>query len=203
MGPRGTWPGPEQVTGELITSQPDYRLEALRLAVDFTAGRDIGGVLHAAREFRDWLTARPARITLSGPVITSRDDPARAVPLKRSGANMAVTMSDTDQAAYTVSETDSRGFPVSGDAITWTENSNGAVVTTDGTSGVFVAVAPGTVQVTATDGTLSASDTINVVAGSAAALVLGSAAVTPAGTAATSPPAAPAAPSAAPSGTSN
>lgn len=91
---------------------------------------------------------------------------------------MAVTMSDSEQAAYTVSETDSKGFPVTGDAITWTEDSGGKVVTTDGTSGVFKAVAPGTVKVTATDGTLSASDMINVTAGSAAALVLGTPVVT-------------------------
>jgi hypothetical protein len=194
-GPRISDLGPaaEPVTAELVSCQPDYRLEALRLAVALYARReqdDFTGdaVIHAAREFLDWLTARPAHITLHGPVITAQGNPARTLPLKRSGASMAVTMTDTDQAAYTVSETDSRGFPVTGDAITWTESSAGAVVTTDGTSGVFVAVAPGTVQITATDGTLTASDTINVTAGSAAALVLGTAVVTPA-PAVTEPPA--------------
>lgn len=188
MGPRATETETvSETTTELQTWAPDYRLEALRLAVALYAPRhqdDFTGsdILHAADEFLKWLTAdgAAARLTLDGPLISPQAHPSRTTPATRKGPDMAVTMSDTDQATYTVSETDSKGFPVSGDAITWKEDSGGAVVTTDGTSGIFVAVAPGTVQITATDGTLSASDTINVTAGGAASLVLGSPTVTPA-----------------------
>jgi hypothetical protein len=154
-----------------------YRLEVLRLAATQYPGSSPAGVLDAADAFFTWL-ARPVSLVLDGPVITMQENPAHVLPTKRSGASMAVTMNDIDQAAYAVSETDSRGAPVTGDAITWTESSGGAVVTTDGTSGVFVAVAPGTVTITATDGTLTASDTINVTASGAAALVLGTPTVT-------------------------
>lgn len=182
MQPFADADGPEETATGLQAWEPaDYRLEALRLAVGLYIGRDCSGpiVVHAASEFYRWLT-RAVSLTLNDPVITVQgSSPARVIPVKRTGANMAVTMTDGDQAAYTVSETDSKGFPVTGDMITWTESSGGTVVTTDGTSGVFVAVAPGTVTVTATDGVLTASDTINVTAGGAAALVLGTATVTP------------------------
>jgi hypothetical protein len=163
---------------------PYIRWQALRLAVDLYAPRaqdDFTGsaVLHAADVFLEWLYDRPSRITLTGPRITVQGNPSHVIPLTRTGVNMAVTMSDGDQAAYTVSETDSKGFPVSGDTITWTESSGGTVVTSDGTSGVFVAVAPGTVTVTATDGTLTGTDIITVTSGPVAALVLGAATVTP------------------------
>ena len=92
---------------------------------------------------------------------------------------MAVTMLDTDQATYPApAEADSLGFPVTGDTITIAESSGGTVVSMtqpgDGTV-VFAAVAPGTVQVSWTDGALSFTDTIDVTAGAAASLVVGAA----------------------------
>ncbi len=105
---------------------------------------------------------------------------------------MAVTLTDTQQAAYPApSETDSKGFPVTGDTITIAEDSAGAVVALtvnpDGSS-VFAAVAPGSAQVSWTDGTLSFVDTITVTAGAAATLVVGEPVISD------EPPAAPPAP---------
>ena len=66
---------------------------------------------------------------------------------------MPVTITDVEIADYSsaVSETDSKGFPVT-DALSWSEDSNGAVVTGDG-AGRFTAVAPGTANITVSDGT--------------------------------------------------
>jgi hypothetical protein len=90
---------------------------------------------------------------------------------------MAISMTDTQQATYPApSEADSRGFAVSGDVITVAEASGGTVVAmtqnADGST-TFKAVAPGAVQVSWTDQTLSFADTINVTTGAAATLVVG------------------------------
>ena len=91
---------------------------------------------------------------------------------------MPVTITDAEIADYSsaVSETDSKGFPVT-DALTWTEDSNGAVLTGNG-AGVFTAVAPGTANITVTDGSLSATDAVTVDPGAAAALLLGAPVIT-------------------------
>jgi hypothetical protein len=155
------------------------RSEALRLAVDLYAGQQhdvLHGVLHSADEFLTYLTAAAAAITVGDPVIAEQDNPARHLTLNR-GADMAISLIDTQQATYPApSETDSRGFPVTGDVITIAESSGGTVVALtqnpDG-SATFAAVAPGSVQVSWTDGVLSFADTLNVTAGVAASLVVG------------------------------
>ena len=143
-----------------MTDADNARLQALRLAVDLYARRDstelLGQVTDAAREFAFILLGRPASLALGDPVITEAATPGRPVPLHR-GADMAVTITDSQVASTRVSETDSKGFPVS-DAIEWSEDSAGAVVASDGNGG-FTAVAPGNATITATDGTLSAPRT--------------------------------------------
>ncbi len=88
---------------------------------------------------------------------------------------MSVTMTDAQTVSYAVEPEDSRGFQVA-DTITWSSDDNGAVLTVtpaaDGLSCVFAAVAPGTATITASDGTLSASDLITVTTGAVASLVL-------------------------------
>ena len=138
------------------------RLEALRLAVDLYEGRDCDEhaecVLRAAGEFLRFLTARAVTLTVGDPVITEQANPAQHIPLIRTGADMAVTIKDTDKATYPVpSEADSKGFPVTGDVIAIAESSGGTVVALtqnpDGTA-TLVAVAPGSAQVSWTDGVL-------------------------------------------------
>jgi len=158
----------------------DRREEALALAVSLYAGRietDVYVVTAAAGHFLTFLTAPAVSLTVGPPVIAEQADPARHLPLTRNGADMAVTMTDTQQAVYPApSEADSKGFPVTGDVITIAESSGGSVVAMtqnpDG-SVVFAAVAPGSAQVSWTDGTLSFADSINVTPGTAASLVVG------------------------------
>jgi hypothetical protein len=166
----------------LMCEQVNPRLEGLRLAVELYSRReqdDFTGsaVLHAAVEFEQFLMARAVRIRVGDPVITEQGHPARHSPLKRTGPDMAVTIKDTEVATYpAASEVDSKGFPVTGDTITIAEDSAGAVVAmTENADGsvAFAAVAPGSAQVSWTDGTLNFADTINVVSGDAANLVIG------------------------------
>jgi hypothetical protein len=159
----------------------DARREGLRLAVDLYADRRstdlMGQVTEAAREFAFILLGRPASLALGDPSITEAAT-GRPVSLHRTGVNMAVTITDTQIADYSgqVAEKDTKGFPVS-DALTWAEDSAGAVVSGDG-AGKFTAVAPGTANITVSDGTLTASDAITVDAGAAASLLLGAPVVT-------------------------
>ena len=167
----------------------NLREEALRLAVELFANRpqddhDEGwAVVKAAGVFTKWLTAPPVAMLVGDPVIASQANPALLIPLNRTGANMAVTMLDTDQATYPApSETDSAGFPVTTDAITIAESSAGAVVALtvnpDG-SATFASVAPGSATVSWTDGTISFSDDITVTPGAAANIVVGPPVVEP------------------------
>jgi hypothetical protein len=161
-------------------SNTRLRLEALSLAVAMYASQtDFTGeaVLHAAGEFLEFATARPVSLTVGRPVTASQANPGIRWPAHQTGDDMAVTMTDTQQCTYPApSETDSKGYPVTGDTITVAESSGGTVVqmtqNADGTT-TFVAVAPGSSQVSWTDGTLSYADTINVTAGAAATLSVG------------------------------
>jgi hypothetical protein len=168
-----------------------FRSEGLRLAVQLFAHQEhkddpsrdslTERVIDTGGHFAAWLGARPARISVGDPVITDQGHPAQQVPLNRTGADMAVTIKDTQIATYPAPEAlDSKGFEVS-DTITVSEDSAGAVVAmtanADGTTS-FAAVAPGAAQVSWTDGTLSFADTINVTAGDAASIVVGAPVVT-------------------------
>lgn len=169
----------------------ECRAEGLRLAVELHSRQDFatGGydgdtarkILADAAQFSTWLISRPAKIKVGDPVITEQDRPGHFFPLNRTGADMAVTIKDTDVATYPAPEAeDSKGFEVS-DTITVSEDSAGATVSLvsnpDGTATV-TAVAPGAAQVTWTDGTISFSDTVNVTAGDAATIVVGAPTIT-------------------------
>ena len=88
---------------------------------------------------------------------------------------MSVSMTDSQEVTYTCEPLDSKGIEVS-DTLTWSSDDGGAVVTLtpsdDTLSCLFAAVAPGTANISVTDGTLSGADVITVVAGGVATLTL-------------------------------
>ena len=88
---------------------------------------------------------------------------------------MSVTLTDAQEITYTCEPLDSKGIEVS-DTLTWSSDDGGAVVTltpsADTLSCLFAAVAPGTANISVTDGTLSGADVITVTPGSVASLVL-------------------------------
>jgi hypothetical protein len=169
----------------------EARTEGLRAAAVITAGRRKGAcccagaadpVIELAGRLSDWLLSRPASIRVGDPVISAQGNPALHGPATRTGADMAVTIKDSQIATYPAPEAlDSKGFEVT-DAITvTTDDTAGALVTQvnndDGTVS-FTAVAPGAVQITWSDGAISFVDTLNVTTGDAAQIVVGAPAVT-------------------------
>ena len=191
MGAPGSASG---VTRTAMTKADALRHEVLDLAVSLFSGTGTGAVTttRAAETFLAWLTAPPARLVLRRPALTfGQGSPGPGIPtvIRNQGGIMSVSMSDTQQVAYTVEPEDSRGFQVA-DTLTWSEDSAGAVVamtaSADGLSAEFVAVAPGTANISVTDGTLSGADLITVTPGAVASLVL-----TPGTPADVAPPAGP------------
>jgi hypothetical protein len=156
------------------------RSESLRLAVDLYAGRSFipveEGVIATAGLFLGWLDAKPRRLVLTvSPITFEQGHPALHHRTKRTGDKMSVTMTDDQEVTYSVQAQDDKGNAV-GDTLTWSSDDAGAVVTltpsADTLSCLFASVNPGTANISVTDGTLSAADSIVVTAGAAASLVL-------------------------------
>lgn len=85
------------------------------------------------------------------------------------------TMKDTQQYTITLDPKDSKGFDTTDAGITWTEDSAGAVVTLqvadDSLSALVVAVAPGTANIKASDGTREFDGSATVTPGDVVTLV--------------------------------
>jgi len=177
-----------------LTSAPDYiavRTAALAAAAKFWADSkhtDAEQVLDTAAAWTSWVLAPATQLVITAaPVTFDQHDPAKnnptiSVPAPGGAGTMAVTMTDTQQVTLSVKPEDSKGAPTTGDTVTWSEDSSGAVVTlqpsADGLSCVVVANAPGTANVTATDGTLTGTDTITVDPGATSQLALSEGPVT-------------------------
>jgi hypothetical protein len=134
-------------------------------------------VLETAGEFARWLTEPPHRLRLHPAPFTFQqpDYPGPAVRTKTGDHGMSVTMTDSEEVTYACEPEDSKGVAVS-DTLTWSSDDGGAVLTLtpseDTLSCLFAAVAPGTANISVTDGTLSGTDVITVTAGPVATLVL-------------------------------
>lgn len=83
----------------------------------------------------------------------------------------SVQIKDSEQFSISVAVQDSKGFPVSGDTLTYSQ-ADPAVVSlqpsADGLSCLIVGGNPGSTVVTITDGTISATEAVDVVPGDAA-----------------------------------
>jgi hypothetical protein len=184
----------------------EARLEALRLAAEYHTAQDRGiprntsgadPMIQTAGELAAWLRARPASIRVGNPTVSAGGNPAVSGPATR-GADMAVNVKDSDfSITYPAPEAlDSKGFQVA-DAITLTtDDTAGAFLTqqpanADGSTTFLIVGVPGAVQLTWSDGNLSNADTVNVLTGDAASIVVGAPVVN-----ATDPNAAPDAPTA-------
>lgn len=134
-------------------------------------------VIETAGLFARWLTEPPHRLHLRPAPFTfqQRAYPGPAVHTKTGEHGMSVTMTDSQLVSYACEPEDNRGFAVA-DTLTWSSDDNGAVVTLapsdDTLSCTFTAVAPGTANISVTDGTLNGTDVITVTPGGVATLVL-------------------------------
>jgi len=145
-------------------------------------------VLAAATAFLGWLTGARLRVAVD-PVTYTQGNPTRSQATLFLGG--AVQLTDTQQVTLAVEPEDSKGEATS-DTLTWSTADTTVISlqpSADTLSCLCVAGVPGTgIVVTVTDGTISASESFDVVAGTAASLV-----ITP-GTPEEQPPPAPPAP---------
>ncbi len=92
-------------------------------------------------------------------------------------AGIPVQLHDNEQVVLTISETDAKGVPVTADTLTWsTSDPTIATVTVDPTttySATIVAGTVGSAVITVSDGTLSATEAIDVIPGPVAAITIG------------------------------
>lgn len=111
------------------------------------------------------------RITILPAALTYRQASAaqpRQTTITKEGS---VQIKDNEQFTVSVEVEDSKGFPVSGDTLTYTAADTSVVSlqpSADGLSCLIVAGNPGSTVVTVTDGTITATEAVDVVAGDAA-----------------------------------
>lgn len=130
----------------------------------------LGAVTTSAWEFFALLVAQePHRHPVS--ITIKAGDPTvqgKAAPMQ---------LHDNEQVVLTVSETDAKGVAISTDTLSWTSSDETiATVTVDPTttySATIVAGTVGSATITVSDGTLSATEAIDVIAGPVAAISIG------------------------------
>jgi hypothetical protein len=170
----------------------EERKAALDAAVDLFARAQAPPsaetVLAYATAFLGWITGAQLRLIVD-PITYDQGDPARSQPTRYNGG--IVQLTDTQQVLLSVEPLDSKGEPTS-DTLTWSSSDTtviSLVPSADTLSCLCVAGVPSAagsaVTVTVGDGVLSASESFNVIAGTAASLVI------TAGTPEAQPPAAP------------
>lgn len=132
---------------------------------------DLGPVLETADALLPWAEGLQLSIMVSSVTYQQGSTPSPQDTKRTPGGNVQLT--DTQQVTLSVDPEDSKGQSVS-DTLTWTSSDDTVVSlqpATDGKSCLCVAGNPGTgVVVTVSDGTLSATDNFDVVAGDVAQL---------------------------------
>jgi hypothetical protein len=134
-----------------------------------------GQLLDVARGIEPWI--KHGDLVLSVSSITYEQGSSTSSPTiaTKQGDVTVATMKDTQQYTASVSPEDAKGF-AEPDNITWSADDGGAVVTlqpsSDTLSCLIVAVAPGTANYQATDGTVTAAGSAVVVPGDVSQLVV-------------------------------
>lgn len=151
--------------------------DELRLAVldrAIAASNLSGGCTHEvlplADTFAEWVARRtPVRMQVTVGDVTEQKE------------EEPMQIHDNEQFTLTVSEQDAKGFPVI-DQVEWTVDNESVVtlqVSDDKQSCLVVAGNPGSAVITITDGNLSATEAVDVVAGQAALISIQEGAVEP------------------------
>jgi hypothetical protein len=141
--------------------EDELRLAVLGLAVEASSlsGGCTHEVLPEADKYAAWVVRRtPVRMKVTAGDVTEQQE------------RKPMQIHDNEQFTLSVTESDAKGFPVI-DAVEWTVDNADVVslqVSDDKQSCLVVAGNPGSAVVTITDGTLSATEAVDVVAGTAA-----------------------------------
>lgn len=138
-------------------------------AVNAGPGAPVAEVQALAAQFGALIEGR--RLTVTTGALTYKQasaDPPRPTPITAGGT---VQIKDSEQFSISVEVDDAKGFVVSGDQITYSASDDTVVSlqpSADGLSCLIVGGAPGSTVVTVSDGTISATEAVDVVAGDAA-----------------------------------
>jgi hypothetical protein len=159
----------------------DNRALALDLAVNLYNGRrfEVGKVpsqqvIAAAEKFFEFLY-RPAAIVRIGLRAGKISKQGSIDPLPHNKKDGTMQLHDDEQVDYTVAATDAKGQPVTGEQIQFSVDNPdvlGLQVSADGATATIVAGTEGSGVLTATVGSLTATEAIDVIAGDATAVTL-------------------------------
>lgn len=150
--------------------EDELRIAVLDLAVQASSlpGGCTHDVLPSADKYAAWVAKRtPVRMQVTAGDVTEQEE------------RKPMQIHDNEQFTLSVTESDAKGFPVI-DNVEWTvDNADvvSLVVADDKQSCLVVAGNPGSAVVTITDGTLSATEAVDVVAGTAALISISEGAV--------------------------
>lgn len=164
-------------TNEINPEWPT-RLLALQFAAGLVDGcchgcaaDQLADLLNAAESINAWLIGTTQIKLTAGPAVDQLTGQSTGTDIGRN----PMQIHDNEKFNLAVNTEDAKGFETA-DAVTWAEDQNGAVITLtvadDGRSCEVVAVAPGSAVVTVTDATanLSATESVDVVAGGTATI---------------------------------
>jgi hypothetical protein len=147
-----------------LSDESILRIAALESAVQ--AGEGSGcrhDILGTAQSFYEWVSKRTGvHMTVTAGEVTKQEE------------KHPMQIHDDEQFTLSVTETDAKGFPVVED-LTWTVDNTDVVTLTvadDKQSATVVAGNPGSAVVTLTDGTLTVTEAVDVVAGDGALITL-------------------------------
>lgn len=160
----------------VLFREPSHeRQDALDFALAFyqqtnqLEGLDIEKLLKAAEEVMEYLMTPDIVILRHGPVY--RQDGSLSPHQPPVGGN-TMQLHDDEQVSVSISALDAKGQDIPGENFTATVDDVTVVTVAEGVEGVFEIVAglPGSAVVTYTDGTLSITESFDVVPGSVATL---------------------------------
>jgi hypothetical protein len=147
-----------------LSDESVLRVAALQSAVQ--AGEGSGcrhDILETAQSFYDWVSKRTGvHLAVTVGEVTKQEE------------KHPMQIHDDEQFTLSVTETDAKGFPVV-EELTWTVDNEDSVtlqVSDDKQSAVVVAGNPGSAVITLTDGTLTVTEAVDVVAGDGALITL-------------------------------
>lgn len=138
-------------------------------AVTIAAGET--AVRNTAEVFLAWLKGTVSLTLIAGPITDQQSGLPTGTPTTQGGT---VQLHDNEQFDLTVDTKDAKGFETP-DQVTWTvddETVATVVVSDDTRTATIVAGNPGSAVVTVTDGTLTATEAVDVVPGGTALISL-------------------------------
>lgn len=157
----------------MIGRMHSARLKALEFVADWTrptnGAAGISALLSDARTVAQFIEGTSAAIRIRvGPV---RKQTTGTISVTQPGGPK-MQLHDDEQVTYTLSAVDAKGFSVVGENFSATSDDTTTVTVTEGDEGVFLAVAGnvGSAILTFTDGTLTVTEAVDVVAGDAATI---------------------------------